>query len=159
MKTPRLGFAELTALYERQLAKVTSFSQFKQTPITIDAEAIVPGAVRERYASLPSSTRVRDREVEIHYDVEENADGTPLGLAEAQAALAGEYGLPSWNALRRYLEWAVVPRSREDAVGPWLHAIYGHDVENARPALAAAMFVVAPGQMNMLISDPLGDVP
>jgi hypothetical protein len=80
-QTPRLGFAELTALYERQLANVNSFAQFKQTPITVDADALVPAAVRQRYAALPSSARVRDREVEIHYDVEENADGTPLGVA------------------------------------------------------------------------------
>jgi hypothetical protein len=80
-KTPRLNFADLTALYERQLANVSSLAQFKQTPITIDVNAIVPAAVRERYASLPSSARVRDRDVEIHYDIEENAEGTPLGVA------------------------------------------------------------------------------
>jgi hypothetical protein len=56
-------------------------AQFKQTPITINVNAIVPAAVRERYASLPSSARVRDRDVEIHYDIEENAEGTPLGVA------------------------------------------------------------------------------
>ena len=80
-KTPRLNFADLTALYESQLANVSSLAQFKQTPITIDVNAIVPAAVRERYASLPSSARVRDRDVEIHYDIEENAEGTPLGVA------------------------------------------------------------------------------
>jgi hypothetical protein len=71
----------LTALYEGQLANVSSFADFKQTPITIDADAIVPAAVRERYAALPSRTRVRDRDVEIHYDVEESAGERPVGVA------------------------------------------------------------------------------
>jgi len=107
-QTPRLGFSELTALYERQLAKVTSFAQFKQTPIAIDADALVPAAVRERYASLPSSTRVRDRDVEIHYDVEENADGTALGVArlrlpEKLARTLAEDELPRLDRPLRFI--------------------------------------------------------
>jgi len=107
-QTPRLGFAELTALYERQLARVTSFAQFKQTPIAIDADVLVPAAVRERYASLPSSTRVRDRDVEIHYDVEENADGTALGVArlrlpEKLARTLAEDELPRLDRPLRFI--------------------------------------------------------
>jgi ATP-dependent helicase HrpA len=78
--TPKLGFAELTALYEQQLAGVHSMSDFRRTPLRIDSDAIVPRAVRDRYASLPSTVSVRGREVEIHYDVEDTPDG-PRGVA------------------------------------------------------------------------------
>jgi ATP-dependent RNA helicase HrpA len=107
-QTPRLSFADLTALYERQLANVNSLTQFKQAPITIDADAIVPPAIRERYASLPSSARVRDRDIEIHYDVEENADGTPLGVArlrlpEKLARTLTEEELPALDRPLRFI--------------------------------------------------------
>jgi hypothetical protein len=79
--TPRLSFADLATLYERQLANVNSFTEFRRTPLAIDADAVVPPSVRERYAALPSTTSLRDREVEIHYDVEESAEGKPFGVA------------------------------------------------------------------------------
>jgi len=107
-QTPRMGFAELTALYEQQLSKVNSFAQFKQAPITVDLDAIVPAATRERYASLPSSTRVRDRDVEIHYDVEENAEGSPFGVArlrlpEKLARTLAEEELPVLDRPLRFI--------------------------------------------------------
>jgi hypothetical protein len=113
-QTPRLSFADLTALYERQLARVGSLTEFKQTPISIDANAIVPAAVRERYAALPATTRVRDREVEIHYDVEEGADGSPIGVArlrlpEKLARTLTEAELP---ALDRPLRFIVMRGAR-----------------------------------------------
>ena len=107
-QTPRMGFAELTALYEQQLSQVNSYAQFKQAPITIDAEAIVPAATRERYAALPSSARVRDRDVEIHYDVEENAEGAPFGVArlrlpEKLARTLAEEELPVLDRPLRFI--------------------------------------------------------
>src|SRR5262249_8329361 len=98
----------LTALYERQLANVSSLTQFKQTPITIDADEIVPAALRQRYASLPSTTRVRDRDVEIHYDVEEDAQGAPLGVArlrlpEKLARTLAETELPALDRPLRFI--------------------------------------------------------
>ncbi|HVX40799.1 MAG TPA: DEAD/DEAH box helicase, partial [Gemmatimonadaceae bacterium] len=79
-KTPRLGFAELTALYEAQLASVCSVTEFRHTPVRIDADALVSREERERYAALPSTVAVRDRDVEIHYDVEDTPEG-PAGVA------------------------------------------------------------------------------
>ncbi|HEY4218055.1 MAG TPA: DEAD/DEAH box helicase [Gemmatimonadaceae bacterium] len=79
-QTPRLGFPELTALYEKQLANVNSVEQFRNAPVYIDADEIVPQSVRARYESLPSTTEVRDKHVEIHYDVEESPEG-PRGVA------------------------------------------------------------------------------
>jgi ATP-dependent RNA helicase HrpA len=78
--TPRFGQAELATLYEGQLAPVNSMSEFRHAVLDVDADAIVPREVRERYASLPSSVPVRGRDVEIQYDVEETPDG-PIGVA------------------------------------------------------------------------------
>jgi ATP-dependent helicase HrpA len=79
--TARWSFADLVALYERQLAGVTSMEDFRHARLVLDADQVVPPAVRERYAALPSRVAVRDREVEIHYDVEEDEKGAPLGVA------------------------------------------------------------------------------
>lgn len=79
--TPRLGLAELAELYERALAGVRSIEEFRNTRMTIDADAIVPREVRERYASLPDHVLVRDREAWIDYDVEERGDGSRVGIA------------------------------------------------------------------------------
>ncbi len=79
--TPRLSLADLTAMYESQLADVNSFSDFRRAHLSFDADAIVPASVRARYASLPDVTSLRGKDVEIHYDVEETADGKPFGVA------------------------------------------------------------------------------
>ena len=106
-QTPRLSLADLTALYERQLVQVKSFSDFRRTPVTIDADEIVPATVRERYAALPSTASVRGRDVEIHYDVEES-DGKPLGVArlripEKIARNLTESELPSLDRPLRFI--------------------------------------------------------
>jgi ATP-dependent helicase HrpA len=79
-ETPRLGLLELTALYEQQLAGIHSFDEFKSARLDIDRDGIVPRATRERLDRLPSRATIRDREVEIDYDVEER-DGERLGVA------------------------------------------------------------------------------
>ncbi|MEX2110572.1 MAG: DEAD/DEAH box helicase [Gemmatimonadaceae bacterium] len=78
--TPRLGLQELTAVYEKQLAGVNSMSDFKAARLNVDREEFVPREVRERIARLPSHATVRDREVEIDYDVEER-NGVRQGVA------------------------------------------------------------------------------
>jgi ATP-dependent helicase HrpA len=80
-ETPRLSFADVVALYEGQLSHVNSFSDFRRTRLSIDADSIVPASVRAQYAGLPSTTSLRGREVEIHYDVEETPEGKPFGVA------------------------------------------------------------------------------
>ena len=79
--TARLGLDELTALYEAQLQGVNSMTQFRHTAVELDANALVPEPVRAQYRNLPSHVDVRDREVEVQYDVEENADGQRTGVA------------------------------------------------------------------------------
>ncbi|CAN5816592.1 hypothetical protein BH11GEM2_BH11GEM2_27280 [soil metagenome] len=82
---PRLSQADLAALYEKRLADVHSLTQFKQTDLDLagDLEVMSPRAERARYDALPSRVSVRDRDVEIDYDVEE-VDGSSVGVARLQ---------------------------------------------------------------------------
>jgi ATP-dependent helicase HrpA len=79
---PRLSQADLAALYRERLQGVRSLSEFKAADLDLseELEARSPRAARARYDSLPARTTVRDREVEIDYDVEET-DGRPMGVA------------------------------------------------------------------------------
>jgi uncharacterized membrane protein YgcG len=112
-QTPRLTLGDLTALYESQLAQVNSLADFRHSVVSIDAEAIVPAAVRARYASLPSTVSVRGRDVEVHYDVEESAEGNlgvaRLRLPEKIARTLAEEELP---ALDRPLRFVVTRGAR-----------------------------------------------
>lgn len=106
-KTPRLSLADLTALYEAQLADLASMSDFRHVRLSFDADAIVPADVRAKYAALPSSTAARDRDVEIHYDVEETPDG-PIGVArlrlpEKLARTLAESELPALDRPLRFI--------------------------------------------------------
>src|SRR4051812_1725552 len=79
---PRLGQAELAALYARRLAGVGSVTEFKQADLDLstELEALSPRSERAKFDALPSRVAVRDRDVEIDYDVEEDA-GAPRGVA------------------------------------------------------------------------------
>jgi uncharacterized membrane protein YgcG len=81
---PKLSQADLAALYERRLAseRVDSLSDFKQANLDLsdELEALSPRQDRARYDGLPTRVRVRDRDVEIDYDVEEDG-GAPQGVA------------------------------------------------------------------------------
>ena len=105
--TPKLGLAELTAHYERQLAQVNSINDFRHTTVRLDPDEFVPRDVRERYAALPSSATVRDREIEIHYDVEETPDGLEgvarLRLPEKLARTLTDQELPKLDRPLRFI--------------------------------------------------------
>lgn len=115
-KTPRLGLQELSALYEQQLASVNSMEEFKQAHLGIDRERFIPRDVRERIARLPDSVPIRDREIEIDYDVEER-DGARLGVArlrlpEKIARTLSEEEVPTLDRPVRF----VVLRGQRGAV-------------------------------------------
>jgi ATP-dependent helicase HrpA len=78
--TKRLGLPELTALYEEQLGDVRSVGEFKSARLNVDRDRFIPREVRDRLARLPGHIVIRDRDVEIDYDVEEH-DGKRLGVA------------------------------------------------------------------------------
>jgi hypothetical protein len=79
-ETPRLGLAELTAMYEAELAGVSSLDELRSAQLRLDLDSLVAPEIRARYLALPSTVMIRDREVEIDYDVEER-DGARFGVA------------------------------------------------------------------------------
>lgn len=123
-QTPRLSLADLTAVYEAQLADLRSMSDFRHARVYVNADDFVPTAVRERYAALPSSVAVRDKEVEIQYDVEETPEGNVgvarLRLPEKLARTLTESELP---ALDRPLRFVVTRGVRGAARASTLDAL------------------------------------
>jgi hypothetical protein len=79
-ETKRLGLSELAALYKEQLRDVRSLDDFRAARLTIDPNQFVPREVRQRLEQLPDHVMIRDREVDIDYDVEE-ANGERTGVA------------------------------------------------------------------------------
>jgi hypothetical protein len=111
--TPRFGLSDLVDWYERQLAGVYSMDDFRNARFTLERDAIVPREIRAKYAHLPETTVIRDREVDIEYDVEER-DGSLAGVArlrlpEKLARSLTEAELP---ALDRPLRFAVIRGQR-----------------------------------------------
>jgi len=78
-ETKRLGLPELIALYEEQLAGVSSMDDFRSARLAVDVDKFVPLDIRERLERLPNHVTIRDREVEIDYDVEDR-DGERRGV-------------------------------------------------------------------------------
>ena len=78
--TPRFRLSDLTSWYEERLAGISSMNEFRNARFTLDPEEIVPREVRERYSHLPETAVIRDREIDIEYDVEE-FDGRFTGVA------------------------------------------------------------------------------
>jgi ATP-dependent helicase HrpA len=79
---PRLGQAELADLYLKRMGDIHSLTEFKQADLDLaaDLEAFSPRVERARYDALAAKVAVRDRDVEIDYDVEEE-NGRPVGVA------------------------------------------------------------------------------
>ena len=123
-KTPRLSLADLTAIYEAQLAGVNSMRDFRHARVVFDADAIVPGETRATYADLPSTVAIRDKQVEIQYDVEDR-EGQPVGVArlrlpEKLAKTLTEAELPE---LDRPLRFVVTRGARGAARGDTLEQL------------------------------------
>jgi hypothetical protein len=123
-QTPRLSLADLTAYYEKQLEALASMSDFRHVRVTFEPDDFVPKAVRERYAQLPSSVPVRDREVEIHYDVEETPDGN-MGVARLRLPekVARNLTAEELPALDRPLRFIVTRGARGAARGQTLEEL------------------------------------
>jgi hypothetical protein len=106
-QTPKLGLAELTAIYERQLAGVNSLTDFRHARVDFDPDAVIPAAERQRYADLPDSVEIRGKDVEIQYDVEESESGTigvaRLRLPEKVARNMSEAELPTLDRPLRFV--------------------------------------------------------
>ncbi|MFP2933120.1 DEAD/DEAH box helicase, partial [Pyxidicoccus sp. 3LG] len=116
-RTPRLGEPELTALYEALLEGVSSMEDFLTRGLELDLEALVPPEVREPYLSLPGTVSVREQDVGLVYDVEEDVEGEPRGfvwldLPEKLARTLVEEELPELDLPVRFR----VRRGRRGAV-------------------------------------------
>jgi hypothetical protein len=111
--TPRFRLTDLTEWYEKQLANVKSMDDFRNSRFTLDPDEIVPREVRLRYKDLPESVVIRDREVDIEYDVEEGENGligvARLRLPEKLARTMNESELP---VLDRPLRFVVIRGQR-----------------------------------------------
>jgi hypothetical protein len=111
--TPRFRLTDLTEWYEKQLANVKSMDDFRNSRFTLDPDEIVPREVRQRYNDLPESVVIRDREVDIEYDVEEGENGligvARLRLPEKLARTMNESELP---VLDRPLRFVVIRGQR-----------------------------------------------
>src|SRR5260370_735477 len=76
-----------------------------------------------------------------------------LKLHDAQSCIAREYGLPSWQNLRNYVDFlnSRFSKERKHTAPLWLHGVYGHDGDHPQPTLAARVLADNPD----LIQDDL----
>ena len=91
-------------------------NEFRNGRFILDADEIVPRDVRERYAHLPETAIIRDREIDIEYDVEDK-DGDLTGVArlrlpEKLARNLNEEELPQLDRPLRF----VVIRGQRGAI-------------------------------------------
>jgi hypothetical protein len=125
-RTPKLGQTELAAMYESKLGGVSSIEGLKRTDLGLarELESMVPASVRARYAQLPTRVQVRDREVDVQYDVEEGPEGNiavaRLRLPEKLARTLAESELPT---LDRPLRFVVTRGARGAARAASLDAL------------------------------------
>ncbi len=114
--TPKFGLNELTDWYEERLVEVDSMNDFRNAKLTLDRDSIVPRDVREKFADLPMNVVIREREVDIEYDVEEGESGKTavarLRLPEKLARSMTEEELPELDRPLRF----VVIRGQRGAI-------------------------------------------
>ena len=120
--------AEEAALVDEvagRLEGVSSYAEFLETPLRIDAEAIVPRAERERWLALPDTVTLRGVDYPLDYAVE---DGAGVVRARVPAKLLYEIDDDEVPALDRPLQWTVTRGKRE--------AVRAASLEEARRLLA-----------------------
>lgn len=107
--TPRLGEAELAAMYARALAEahVRSLAEYQAAPLRLDLDALVPGDRRAPLDALPDHITLRETRIDVQYDVDER-DGKPFGVArlrlpEKLARTLVEEELPRFDRPYRFI--------------------------------------------------------
>jgi ATP-dependent helicase HrpA len=121
-RTAKVGQPELTAWYLERLRDVHDLHGFRNAQFRFDADAFVPREQREQWMQLPGAVEVRDRAVPLHYEVEEDAGGAPVGVVRLQlpekvARTLVQQELP---VLDRPLRFAVSRGARGSARGDTL---------------------------------------
>ena len=87
----------------------------------------------------------------------------PLHLRDAQSCIARQYGFPSWQELKDYVDWKVAYASGKPDLFSWLSLLYSGDVTggrgHARPALALRILGEHPqlAHSNVYVGCALGD--
>ncbi|MEP6779507.1 MAG: DEAD/DEAH box helicase, partial [Gemmatimonadaceae bacterium] len=114
--TRRLGQAELTAWYENEMGNLADWETIRSLPMRLDRRDFVSDAQWAAARELPGAVELRDRAVQLEYDVEEE-DTTPFGIVRlrlpeklARTLVAEE--LPKLDRPIRY----VVPRGQRGSV-------------------------------------------
>ncbi len=95
-----------------QLAGVGSYADFLETPLRIEADALVDPAERERWMSLPDHVYLEGREYPLDYAFE---DGEPVVRARIPAKLLNYIDEEDIPELDRPLHWTVT-RGKRDAI-------------------------------------------
>jgi ATP-dependent helicase HrpA len=115
-ETRRLSLADLTSVYADQLVGVNSMDEFRAARLVVDRGEFVPREIRDRLSSLPNTVQIRDRDVDIDYDVEERDGGrrgvARLRLPEKIARTLSEGEIPRLDRPVRF----VVLRGQRGAV-------------------------------------------
>ncbi|MGQ0539820.1 MAG: DEAD/DEAH box helicase [Gemmatimonadaceae bacterium] len=107
--TPRLGEAELAAMYERELehADVRSTAAYRSAPLRLDLEGLVPAATRAHLDALPDHVTLRGARIEVQYEVEQREEHSlgvaRLRLPEKLARTLVEEELPPFDRPYRFL--------------------------------------------------------
>ena len=116
-QTPRLGLQELADYYAKLLQEqsVRSMSEFRQAHLEVRVKDFVSTAQRKKLRDLPLQVLVRERPVEIEYDVEESEGGAVgvarLRLPEKLARTLRQNELPELDRPLRF----VVERGQRGA--------------------------------------------
>ena len=114
--TPRLGQAELTEWYERQMLDLDDWESIRSLPLRLDRRDFVSNEQWQMAHDLPGFVEIRDKAVTLEYDVEE-PDSTPFGivrmrLPEKLARTMAAEEVPQLDRPIRY----VVPRGQRGSV-------------------------------------------
>jgi ankyrin repeat protein len=104
-------------------------------------EARDPRAFERLRASLPAARDTHDAALAAR----------GLRLHDMQSCVAREYGFPSWDALRAYVEHGRTD-DPSHLLHRWLNLVYQHDAERPRPDLAARMLAEKP---DLVAADPI----
>ncbi|HUQ20654.1 MAG TPA: DEAD/DEAH box helicase [Gemmatimonadaceae bacterium] len=111
--TPRLGFPELSSWYERQLGDIRSMDEFRNARIKFNQNDFITQEERDRYLALPSTVEIRDREVDIDYDIDKRGtELIPVARLRLPEKLARSIVTSELPVLDRPLRFVVIRGQR-----------------------------------------------
>lgn len=121
-RTRRVDERAVAAWYRERIAHVASVPALRFEKLAMTGDEWTTAAEREAVADLPTTVVVRDRDVGIEYDVEEQGDGPPLGVARLRLPekLARTLVAEELPALDRPLRFVVHRGQRGAARGATL---------------------------------------